>query len=297
MPKLKKKNSKKSSDRVRIVTPIGRIIYPYLLTKDVGRQNSSNKYSVQLLIPKKEWKKEGADIRDCILRVGQKYFEDKSLDLEDFANPIHDGDDKAATGEFYAGQIYLVAKSDYQPAVIDGKKKDLKEDRVRRIKSGDYARLVCTIYPYEQGGVTMGLEVVQFVREGEAITGGRAQSIEMLDEMEIEDDEDLEDPMEEDEDEEEEAPKTKKAKVKPKPKPRKQNKKKVEEEDEEDEEEAEDEDEEEEEAEEKPKRGRPKASKANGKAKVKANELEDEDEEEEEDEDEDSDEVDDGIVV
>lgn len=202
---MAKAKKKKTLNRVRLVTPVGRIVYPYISRLDEGRVNSTNKYKVDILIPKSEWKEKGKELREAVLAVGRDYIDDDTATLSDFDNPFKDGDAKEQ--DFFKGMVVMTVKSQNKPMVVGPDKKEYTDEEIEKIKGGDYARLVVSVYGYEQGpGVTLGLEVVQFVRPGAALGGGRAASVAMLDELDIEPD-DLDLDSSDDDDEEEEKPK------------------------------------------------------------------------------------------
>lgn len=197
-----KKAPAKKSKAVKIVTPIGRLSYPYLNETDSGRENSDNKYKTDLLITKDVWKKEGKALKEAVLLVGRKFYKDKSLELSDFANPFKDTDvlKKYSDSKEIKGHILIRCKSEFLPIVVNAQKKELSDAERKQIKGGDYARLVVAVYPYPngEGGVTLGLNLVQYVKPGAALGGGKAAALAQIDEIEIEpDDIDTEDEEEE----------------------------------------------------------------------------------------------------
>lgn len=201
---------------VRVVTPVGMLSYPYLVEPNDRGNYPDGKYKTDIIFDAETWETQGKALRKAVLQVARNYFGDATLKLSDFANPFKDGNAKAGKKE-YNGCIYLTAKSDFQPTVVGPNTKPMPEERINKIKGGDFARLVVNIYPYAQqgGGVTVGLEVVQFSHEGEPLGEGRAASLELLDELEAE----LEDLEEGEGEEDDEEPKKKAAPKKPAAKP------------------------------------------------------------------------------
>jgi len=195
----------KDSLRVTVKTPSGRLLYPHLVEQNTQGKYPSNAWETQLLISKADWKKEGKELREAVLAVGRDYFQDPKLTLDDFPNPIKDGDDKEQ--ELYHDHILIRAKNrQAPPRIVNVKKKDLDEDEIAAIKSGDYGRLVVTVAPYEPqgGGVTLYLTIVQYITKGVAIGGGAAAALELLDEVNIDDLEEDEEETDEEETEEDE---------------------------------------------------------------------------------------------
>lgn len=184
-------------EKVRVLTPIGRILYPHLLEPHSQGQYPTNKFQCDILFDKSQWEAEGKAARIAVLKAGRAFFGNPKANLSDFKNPFKDGDDKEQ--ELWHGSIYMTPRSQFKPRVVGPDMKDFSDERIRLIKGGDYVRLVLSIYPYSQqgGGITCGLEVVQFAKEGEAIGGGRGASLELLSEIEV----DLEDPSEADDEE------------------------------------------------------------------------------------------------
>lgn len=218
------KKKKGKSDKVLVVSPVGRINYPFLLKKDEGRKYSSGKFSIDLMFDKTRWFSKnddeikkgltGKELRLAVLKVGRAHFKDAALQLADFANPFKDGDVKEDAGEHLKGQIIIRAKSEFKPLVFNAAKAEMTDEEIGKIKSGDFARAVYSIYPYTQGdgGVTCGLQYLQFQQVGPAIGGGRTAALALLSELEV----DLGDMPADDEapasdEDEDDAPKAKKA--------------------------------------------------------------------------------------
>ena len=177
-----------------IATPVGRLNFVYLTDPDVGREYSDDKFKVDLLFPKETWKEEGKELKKAVIKTAQAHFGDTGITkLSHLSHhPFKDGDDKnpdSPSSKPYVGHMYITAKSDFKPMVVkpDGKTV-MSDEEVAKVKSGDYARLVVAPYGYNQqgGGITLGLNVVQFYKEGEALGGaGNAAAMELLSELEV----------------------------------------------------------------------------------------------------------------
>ena len=195
--------AKSAATKVRVRTPVGRFSFPYLSKPDTGRTYSDNKFKVDLLIPKAVFAgEEGKALRAAVLKVGREYFGKPAFKLTDFKNPFKDMDEAEDVPDQLRGHIMIKAKSSFKPTVVSADTTEMGEEEIASIKGGDYGRLVVTVYPYSQqgGGVTMGLNLVQFKQAGEAFGQGKKQILDMIDEMEVT----LEDPAEEEEQAEEE---------------------------------------------------------------------------------------------
>lgn len=181
--------------RTLIATPKGRISFPFLVKPDVGREFSDDKYKLDLLFPKATWKEEGKDLRIAIIKEAQKYFGDPNIKSLSHIpkNPIKDGDDKdpeKPSSKAYKDHYYVQLKTEFKPTIVkpDGKT-HMSEAEVEKIKGGDYARCVVSVFGYKKGpntGISLGLQLVQFWKEGEAFGGGsKAASMELLSQLEI----------------------------------------------------------------------------------------------------------------
>lgn len=195
-----KPTAKKAKEKVTITTPIGRLSFPYLAEPDSGRQYSDDKYKTDILIPKPVWVEQAKGVIEAVLKVGREYFGNPKLQLKDFKNPFFDMDNDSDCPDFAKGHVRLRAKSQFAPVVIgpkkgtDGRFPVWDKEQIAKIKGGDHARIVCAVYGYPQqgGGVTLGLNVVQFAYEGGAIGQGVTELINSIDEIEVE----IDDPAE-----------------------------------------------------------------------------------------------------
>ena len=220
-------------------TPVERMLWLKLTDDQLERSQKNSKYKVKpggaLLIPKDVWKSDPLckALRQAVLTCARDFFEDKNLALKDIKRkPFKDGDTMKQT--YCHGHIVLTASNVEFPHVIGNKvSHELTEAERAKVKWGDYGRFVVNIFPYEgdPGGISAGLQLVQFSHPGEAIGGGAEAAISAVDDIQVnlDDLDELSGDDDDDDDEEEEAPKKKKkGSVKKKKKP-------VEEDDEEDE--------------------------------------------------------------
>jgi hypothetical protein len=194
----------KKEEYVTVYSPLGILSYPYLTKPDTGRKESSNKYSAEIYVAKSTWVKEGKQMVDDVLKVARKFFNNPKLKLSEFKGPFTDMDNatdskgkKIEPEEWQKGTIRIRAKAgaEYKPTVI-GPRKDpetdkfpvLTDEQVSNIKGGDYVRLIGTVYGYSQqgGGIAIGLNFVQFGKEGKALGQGKMAQIKDLGEIEVE---------------------------------------------------------------------------------------------------------------
>ena len=178
--------AKKNDNRIVLKTPVGRLSFPYLTKKDEGRQYSDGKFKTDLLFTKEQWKTEGKELTTAVLEVAKKHF-GKAVKLKDFKHPFVDTDTVNNIPDNMKGMIRIRAKSTNAPQIVGPDKKPLTAEKIAEIKGGDYARLVVSVFPYDQqgGGVSLGLNFVQFARPGEPFGQGTSKMLDMLDEMEV----------------------------------------------------------------------------------------------------------------
>lgn len=185
----KTKPTAKAKERILVKTAVGRMLRPCLLEPEPETaEYDAGKYHVTLMISKEDWKNNPVckEMREQVLKAGRAYFGDQSITLKDFQHPFGDGDTKAQ--DYFKGMIVINSKSEYKPKLIGPDKVDLAPEVAATIKGGDYGRLVCNAYGYTvkgNTGIALGLQVVQFARPGEALGGGAAAALELLDEMEV----------------------------------------------------------------------------------------------------------------
>lgn len=184
-----------------ILTPLGFISYPYLSKPDVGRENSSGKYTAQLFIEKSQFKTgPGLELLKKIVEVGRTLKNNPNATLKDFKNTVYDVDTlppekKAKLHESVrTGYIQINAASKRAPIVKGPKQEILDVTSIERITGGDVCRFVVAVYPYKQngGGVALGLNVVQYKEKGPNQFGGGGSGVELLNDLEVT----MEDPTE-----------------------------------------------------------------------------------------------------
>jgi hypothetical protein len=182
--------------RITLWTPPLQFSYPYFVNPDQGRQYSDNKYKSDGLITKAIFKEKGKALQDAVLSVGKEYFgETFKLKNSKFKTPFKDTDtDDKIENEAMKNCIMIRAKSDKAPLFIgprkgsDGKFVHLTPQQIANLKGGDWGLLNITVFPYDQqgGGVTFGLNAVQFWKEGEGFGQGRSKLLETAEELEAE---------------------------------------------------------------------------------------------------------------
>ena len=171
----------------KLITPIGRISYPFVFDKAKSmEEGKEGKYEVTLYIPKSE---DISELRGEMERVAREAFGAKFVSLEKLKSPpIKDGDDKAA-GDPANGHWIIRGKSSQKPLIVDGVKNRIEAKE--QIYGGAYGRLNITPASFAlptQWGITLYLNAVQKVRDGERFGGGgisAEEAFEALSESEM----------------------------------------------------------------------------------------------------------------
>ena len=223
MPEKKKETKAKKEERGRsgvVVTPVVRASYPYVDKPDTGNEYSSGKYKITGLIEKTREDELKPLKQACLAAARQIWPKVKFNDLE---HPFRDGDEGEA--EINKGHVHFTAKSGRKPGIVGPDKAELPEGA--EVYGGCYVRFSVTAFTYTRPaeiliekdgkrikkktqlkGVSLALNNVQFVKDGERLGGGTTadedfDEIEPADFEEVEEDEDFEEGEEVEDDEEE----------------------------------------------------------------------------------------------
>jgi len=182
--------------RMTLWTPPGRVSFPFFAAPDQGRQYSDNKYKADLLIKKEAFKTSGKALQAAVLDVGKQAFGPDFKFGGKWKTPFKDTDkDDKVVNDIMKGCIMLRAKSTKAPMFI-GPRKDpetgrfpeLTEEEILAIKGGDWCVFNVTVYPYDQsgGGITLGLNAVQFWKSDTGFGQGRSVLLTTANELEVE---------------------------------------------------------------------------------------------------------------
>lgn len=169
-----------SKERKSIVTPEFRACFPALFEPKKFEGSEKETYSVMMVFPK------SADLSELKAAIKQAAVDKWGAGKipQGLRNPIRDGAEKVEEwGEAFRDCYFIRASSQYQPTVIDRRKKEILDPNA--VYGGCYGRAVIAPYAYDQmgnKGVAVGLDVFQFLRHGEKL-GGNAAAVGMLDDL------------------------------------------------------------------------------------------------------------------
>lgn len=164
----------------KVITGKVRFSYTYVwepvaLSEEEG---SAKKYQTSILIPKTD-KATIKKIEDAIqqaLKEGKdKKFAGKIPPV--FKNPLRDGDRERPDDPNYEGMMFLNARADDQPGIVDENVNPIMDKS--QFYAGCYGRASLTFYAFNfQGnkGVAVALNNVQKLEDGEPLSGFRSSA-------------------------------------------------------------------------------------------------------------------------
>lgn len=160
----------------KVVTGECRFSYLNAFVPRAAEEGGKLKYSVQLLIPKKD-KETLAKVRAAIEAAKEK---GKSMLVVDGKIPanikicLRDGDIDRPSDESYAGHYFISANSNQKPGFIDENRQPILD--ANQAYSGMYGRADLNFYSYgppkvKARGIACGLNNLQKLRDGEPLAG------------------------------------------------------------------------------------------------------------------------------
>jgi hypothetical protein len=163
----------------RVVTGKVRLSYCHLFEPYTNDPEKEARYSVTILIPKKD-----KATLDKIEKARQAAVDEGKSSKFGGKVPgnlsfiLHDGDEEAdlERNPEYAGHMYMAMSSKSRPGVVDQDLNPILDSTA--VYSGCYARVSINAFPYNTAGkkgVSFGLNNVQFLEDGEPL-GGRTRA-------------------------------------------------------------------------------------------------------------------------
>lgn len=195
-----------ASQSLFVLTPPGRLGHPQFLTPNpTSAKYNAGKYTTILYVSNTNFQDYGEKFVNSILEVGRSYFGNPDLGIMDFKNPLN----KEVNGKYIlnsTGEMTDEKRAKLPDAVMKdhivlnfkgiNKPKlygceapitELSEEVANNMGAGDWARLSVSIFPYAQsgGGVSAGLNAVQFIRTAERFSQSGNKTVEMFESMEV----------------------------------------------------------------------------------------------------------------
>lgn len=163
----------------KIVLKNARLSYEHIFRPDAIAEGNEPKYSATWIIPKDSGQVKA--VKEAIIKALDEKFPGKRKNgawPATMHNPLKDGDELAEEHPEYAGCYILRSSSKNRPLVMGRRKEQLtEEDGV--IYSGCYCNVSLAAAGFDaqaKKGVTIYLNGVQFVKDGERLAGFDASS-------------------------------------------------------------------------------------------------------------------------
>lgn len=175
----------------KVVTDKVRFSYLHVFEPTAINAQSEAKYSVSLIIPKKN--------KALIAKITTAVNAAKELGKEKWGGkipanlkmPLRDGDIDRPEDEAYKGAMFVNATCKTKPGLVD---QDLNPIMSQDdLKSGDYGRASVNFYPFNTSGskgIACGLNNLQKLEDGEALSGRPSAQDDFGDGTEASDSED-----------------------------------------------------------------------------------------------------------
>lgn len=180
----------KNMQPTKVITGKVRFSYVNIFKSRAFQPGQDEKFSICLLIPKKD-KKTVADIRKAMESAVQQGISEKWKGKKpaNLKLPLRDGDEERADeAEEYTDMYFLNANSNQKPGVIDMYKNEIIDPS--EVYSGCWGRASINFYPFEVNGnkgIAVGLNNIQKLGDDEPLAGTRTSAENDFDD-EFEDD-------------------------------------------------------------------------------------------------------------
>lgn len=165
--------TKSQIDPNKIVIKNVRLSYPHLFVAKQGEGASKAKFSADLILNKKQHAETIKQIEKMIERVSLDFFK-KKVTLKNCA--LHDGNEREDKEGYGDDVMFVVAKNDNKPDVVDRDPTVKLKPEDRRPYGGCYVNASIRFYAYDHKtggkGVSSSLEAVQFYKDGPSFGAG-----------------------------------------------------------------------------------------------------------------------------
>lgn len=164
------------------ITGLVRFSYAAVFKPTAMNEGDTPKYSISLLIPKKDKKslaKIKKAIKACMEDNKDSVFGGKIKGLK---NPLRDGDEEREDQEAYENMFFLNASSTRKPQILDRDMDPITEEE--DFYSGCYGRASLNFFAYNRNGnkgIGVGLNNLQKIKDGERLGGGATSAFDDFD--------------------------------------------------------------------------------------------------------------------
>jgi hypothetical protein len=179
----------KTNAATKVITGLVRFSYAHVFKAHSSIDGAEPKYSVCLLIPKKDRfaiASLNAGINAAMV-AGTSLWGGKIP--KNAKNPLRDGDSERPDDENYAGMYFLNASSKKKPMVIDQDKNEILDPT--DFYSGCWGRAAINFFPFSQAGnkgVGVGLNNLQKLKDGEPLSSRSDAKSDFAEDLDLGDD-------------------------------------------------------------------------------------------------------------
>jgi len=163
--------------QTKVITGKVRFSYAHVFTPSAANEGADKKYSVSLIIPKKDQKTLDKIEKaiEAALEEGKAKFGGKIP--KRFKHPLRDGDIDREDDENYADSMFVNANSNTKPGIVDEDVEPIMDQE--EFYSGCYGRASLNFYAFNVSGnqgVACGLNNLQKLADGDRLSGGGASA-------------------------------------------------------------------------------------------------------------------------
>lgn len=180
-----------TNNSTKVVTGLVRFSYANVFEPKASEEGATPKYSVQLLIPKKD--------KDTVAKINAAVEAAKKAGVTTFGGkipavlklPLRDGDEERGDNPVYAGHYFINCNSVNKPNVVDSTAAPIQDKD--EFYSGCYGHASVKFYAFagKSKGIACGLNSVMKKKDGEPLGGSKENAAEAFDSVLSEDDNDL----------------------------------------------------------------------------------------------------------
>jgi len=165
----------------KVVTGLVRLSYAHIWEPTSVEEGGDKKYSVSIIIPKKD-KKTIAKIERAIeaAKNGGKGKWGGKIP-KNLKMPLRDGDEDRPEDEAYENSYFINASSKTRPGIVDANCRPIDPENQEEVYSGCYAIASLNMFAFNAAGnkgIAAGLNNIMKIREGEPLGGRVAADVD-----------------------------------------------------------------------------------------------------------------------
>lgn len=166
-----------NESNTKVVTGLVRFSYVHIFEPTAIDENSDEKYSISIIIPKTDTKtlKAVKAAIEAAKELGKSGKWGGKLPAK-LKLPLRDGEEDRPEDEAYKDSYFINCTSKQQPGIVDKQVNPILD--ASEVYSGCYGRVSINFYPFDASGnkgVAAGLNHVQKLKDGEPL-GGRGSA-------------------------------------------------------------------------------------------------------------------------